>query len=131
MSQAAHCSAAESRVREYFAAFHRGDSEAYARQWVYPACLWSGGRWSSYASPAECAAANAAYERQLRADGMAAGSIVALESTPLTESSVWVRGTFTRERSDGTLLATIRSSYVVVDTADGWRIATCLVESAR
>lgn len=115
-------------IRRYFDAFHADDSAAYAAQWVYPACFWSGGRWSAYADEAACAAGNAAYVREARAQGMTGGRIVMLRVEPLAPGVAIVHGVFTRERADGSVLAEVEAAYTTVQTAAGWKVAVCVVK---
>ncbi|MCZ8129979.1 MAG: hypothetical protein O9284_01560 [Steroidobacteraceae bacterium] len=115
-------------IRRYFEAFQAGDHEAYAAQWVYPACFWSGAKWWSYPDAAACAAGNAEYERAARAEGMAGGRILMLRVEPLSPDAALVHGTFTRERADGSVIAEIEAAYTTVRTSAGWRVAACVVK---
>lgn len=115
-------------IRRHFDAFHADDAAAYAAQWVYPACFWSGGRWSAYADEAACAAGNGAYVREARAQGMTGGRIVMLRVEPLAPGVAIVHGVFTRERADGSVLAEVEAAYTTVQTEAGWKVAVCVVK---
>ncbi len=117
------------RVRAYFDAFHRGDSDAYADCWIYPACYWSAGTWSSVASAAEMARNNTAYERAQRDAGMTGGEVLQLDCLPLGADAALVRGRFTRTRRDGSVMAVIEADYTVVRSAGAWKVAVCVVQS--
>ena len=116
------------RVREYFAAFLRGDSEAYAAQWVYPACIFSGGRWTALANPQACRESNEHYTRSARAQGMKGGRILELTARADGRDAAWVDGRFAREGAAGRVIAETRASYLVLHTDEGWRVAVCIVK---
>ena len=118
------------RIRTYFDAFHRDDSEGYAACWLYPACYWSGGSWSVIPTPADMARNNAAYAKAQRAAGMSGGKIVSLECEPLGVDAALVKGTFTRTATDGTLIATVQAAYTVVRVDAAWKVAVCVTQSA-
>jgi len=116
------------RVREYFAAFLRGDSEAYAAQWVYPACIHAQGRWQAMANPAACRESNDRYLREARDQGMKGGRILELNARAEGRNAAWVDGRFSREGPAGRVIAETRASYLVVRTGDDWRVAVCVVK---
>jgi hypothetical protein len=116
-------------VRRYFEAFHAGDGAAYAAQWVYPACVWSDGRWTAFATPAACASGIDAHVQSARARGMAGGRILMLRVEPMAQDVAVVHGLFTRDRADGSVLHEVEAAYTTVRTADGWRVAVCVVKS--
>jgi hypothetical protein len=115
-------------IRRYFDAYLAGDSAGYAAQWVYPACVWSGGRWSAYANAAACARANDEYTRKARAEGIVGGRIVMLRVEPTTEDVAVVHAVFERERADGTVAGETETAYTTVRTEAGWRVAVCIVK---
>jgi hypothetical protein len=115
-------------IRRYFDAFLAGDSLAYAEQWVYPACVWKDGRWSAYANASACARGNDEYTFAVRAQGAVGGRIVMLRAEPVSEDVAIVHGVFTRERADGRVLQEVEAAYTTVRTADGWRVAVCIVK---
>jgi hypothetical protein len=115
-------------VRRYFEAFLAGDSHAYAQQWVYPACVWKDGRWSAYPTAAACARGNDDYTFAVRAQGAVGGRIVMLRAEPVTPDVAIVHGVFTRERADGRVLQEVEAAYTTVRTAEGWRVAVCIVK---
>lgn len=114
------------RVQAYFAAFLRGDSRAYAEQWTYPACFFSGGRWTALPDAAACRTSNDRYTAQARADGMVTGRILELTARAEGPRAAWVDGRFAREDAGGRLLLETRASYLVVRTEEGWRVAVCV-----
>ena len=116
------------RIREYFAAFLRGDSEAYAAQWVYPAGLFSGGRWRTLPNAAACRESNERYTREAQEQGMIGGRILELTARAEGPAAAWVDGRFSREGAAGRVIAETRASYLVVRTDDGWRVAVCVVK---
>jgi hypothetical protein len=116
------------RIREYFAAFLRGDSDAYAAQWVYPACIQSKGQWRALANPAACRESNENYLREAREQGMVGGRILELTARAEGADAAWVEARFSREGAAGRVIAETRSSYLVVRTADGWRVAVCVAK---
>jgi len=121
--------AALERIREYFAAAQRGDSEGYAAQWVYPACVYTGGQWQALPNPESCRESNDRYQRELRDMGVSGGRILELAAREIGPGSAWVDGRFSREGAAGRVIAETRASYLVVRTIDGWRVAVCVVRS--
>lgn len=120
------------RIRAYFSAYHHGTSLDYAAHWVYPASLFSGGRWSSVADAATMARNNDDYAQAQQAAGAVGGEILGLECTDLGPDAALVRGRFARLRADGSRLADTAASYLVVKVArnDGeapvWKVAVCV-----
>lgn len=122
------------RVRSYFAAYHHGDSNDYAAQWTYPACLHSGGRWSVVPDAATMARGNDDYARAQHAAGATGGEILALECSPIGAGAALVRGRFARLRVDGSRLDEVAANYVVVrleglEGDEAWKVAVCLTGS--
>ena len=116
------------RIREYFAAFQRGDSDAYAEQWVYPACFLADGRWSTLLDPVACRESNDRYHREAREQGMLGGRILELNARAEGPDAVWVEGRFSREGAAGRVIAETRAAYLVVRTDAGWRVAVCILK---
>ena len=116
------------RIRSYVAAFHRGDSEAYADQWVFPGSVYSQGVWRQTPDRATCVAGNDAYYNSALADGMVSGDIESLQVKCLGRDAALVEGVFTRFRADGSLMARIEAAYLVVRIDDAWRVAVCVVK---
>ncbi len=118
------------RIRSYFHAYHHGDSNDYAAQWVYPACLHSGGRWNVVADAAAMARGNDEYARAQRAAGAVGGEILSLEGSAVGDEAVLVRGRFARLRADGSRLEDATASYLVVKVVGAaaveWKVAVCL-----
>jgi hypothetical protein len=121
--------AALDRVREYFAAVQRGDSEAYAAQWVYPACVYTGGQWQALPNPAACRESNDRYLYELRDMGVTGGRILELTAREVGPGAAWVDGRFSREGAAGRVIAETRASYLVLRTGEGWRVAVCVARS--
>ena len=115
-------------IRRYFDAYVAGDSADYAAQWVYPACVWSGGRWTAYPNATACALGNDEYVQAARTAGIVGGRIVMLRVEPTSEDVALVHGVFTRERADGSVAAETEAAYTTVRTAAGWRVAVCVVK---
>jgi hypothetical protein len=119
------------RIRSYFAAFHRGDSLAYARQWSYPAGVLLDGQWNAVPDAETMARDNEAYLRAQRAAGMAGGEILAMTCEDIGPDAALVRARFSRLRADGSRLADAAASYLVVRLATAgveptWKVAVCL-----
>lgn len=125
-------SAQETEIRrtitDYFEAFHRSDSSRFADQWAYPASVWSHGEWWQIPDRETCVSANAAYEQEARAQGMAGGRILEMQVSPLGQTSALVSGAFSRLREDGSLIGTVEASYVVIRTGRGWKVAVCVMK---
>lgn len=115
-------------IRRYFAAYQRGDSEAYADCWVYPAATFSGGIWRTTATPVEMARGNDAYTRLLRERGITGGQIVSLEVQNLGNNAASVRGRFTRTDQTGGVIETVAATYLAVMVGGEWRVAVCVAE---
>jgi len=111
------------RIREYFAAFQRGDSDAYAQQWVL-----AGGRWSTWLTPEACRESNERYHREAREQGMLGGRILELAARAEGADAAWVEGRFSREGAAGRVIAETRAAYLVVRTDEGWRVAVCVLK---
>ncbi len=120
------------RIRSYFEAFHHGDSLDYARQWAYPAGLFADGQWTAVPDAESMARNNDAYARAQREAGLAGGEILALTCEEIGPEAAMVRGRFSRLRADGSRLADVAASYLVVrvTTSAGtptWKVAVCLM----
>ena len=120
--------ACKARVRAYFESFHRGDSQAYADQWVFPGSVYSQGEWRQIADRAACIAGNDAYYETAIQQGMASGEIEDLQVMALGSAAAIVEGCFSRRRSDGSLISRIEAAYLVVRCDDGWKVAVCVVK---
>ena len=117
------------RIRDYFAAALQGDADAYAGQWTYPACIFSDGQWQALANPEACRESNDRYLAGLRDMGVTGGRILELTAREVGPGAAWVDGRFSREGAAGRVIAETRASYLVLRTADGWRVAVCVVRS--
>ena len=115
-------------IRRYFAAYQRGDSEAYADCWVYPAATFSGGIWRTAATPLEMARGNEEYTRLLRERGITGGQIISLEVQETGKSAAMVHGSFTRLDQTGAIVERVAANYLAVRLAGVWRVAVCVVE---
>ena len=121
--------ACRARIEAYFEAFHRGDSEGYADNWLFPGSIYSDGAWRQVPDRAACVAGNDAYYQHALDAGMVSGAIEALEVTPLGADAALVDGRFTRTRADGSLIARINAAYLVVRAADDWKVAVCVAKN--
>jgi hypothetical protein len=117
------------RIRAYVDAFHRGDSEAYADQWVFPGSVYSHGVWRQTPDRAACVAGNEAYYNSSVDEGLASGEIESLEVKSLGADAGLVEGVFLRYRADGSLMARIEAAYLVVRRDEGWKVAVCVVKT--
>ncbi len=120
------------RIRSYFEAFHHGNSHDYASQWVYPASLFADGHWSAVPDAGTMARNNDAYAQAQRDAGMSGGEILALTCEEIGPEAAMVRGRFSRLRADGSRLADVAASYLVVRVAVAggsptWKVAVCLM----
>jgi hypothetical protein len=116
------------RIRHYFMAFLHGDSEAYAAQWVYPACIYSRGRWSALPDAAACRESNELYKRRAREQGVTGGRILELNAHAEGPDAAWVDGRFSREGAAGQVIVEARAAYLVVRHGDSWRVAVCVMK---
>lgn len=112
-------------LEAYFDAFHRSDSERYADLWRYPASVWSHGEWWQIPDRETCVTANRAYEQEARAQGVAGGRILRLDVRFLGATSALATGLFARLRTDGSTLATVEASYLLV-REEQWKIVVCI-----
>ena len=128
MMKEADKQACADRIRAYVDAFHRGDSEAYADQWVFPGSVHSQGVWRQTPDRATCVANNAVYYNSAVADGLASGEIESLDVKSLGPDAGLEEGVFTRYRADGSLMARIEAAYLVVRVDNGWKVAVCVVK---
>ena len=119
----------EACVREYFAAYNRGDSRGYADSYIFPALIWYGATPDLKTSHAETVASNDAYSAARAAEGMVGSEIERMTVHTITEVAVLVHVDFIRLYADGRRLPG-RSNYIVVKTGSGWRIGSCLLPPA-
>ncbi len=126
---AADLEAAQDRIRSYFDAYLRGDSAAYAEQWVYPACVYSHGRWWAMADSAACVAANEEYQRGALARGMIGGRLLELSARAEGRDTVWVDARFSREGTAGQVIDEVRAACLVVRDGPAWRVAVCVLRN--
>jgi hypothetical protein len=117
---------AQDRIREYFAAALRGDADACAEQWVYPACILAAGHWSAMADAAACREALEEQFGRARAGGVTGGRILELSARAEGRHAAWVEGRFSQEGVAGRVIAETRRSYLVVNSMTDWRIAVCV-----
>ncbi|HSN73058.1 MAG TPA: nuclear transport factor 2 family protein [Steroidobacteraceae bacterium] len=122
----------EARVRAtleaYFDAFHSSDSERYADLWSYPASVWSHGEWWQIPDRETCVETNRAYEQEARAQGMAGGRILRLDVRFLGRTSALATGLFSRLAPDGSTLATVEASYLLVEKDEQWKVVVCVLK---
>jgi ketosteroid isomerase-like protein len=116
----------EACVREYFAAYNRGDSKAYADTYVFPALIWYGAVPEVKTSHAETVASNDAYTAARQAEGMTGSVLRSLRVHEITAVAVLVEADFLRLYADGRRLPG-RSTYTVIKTAQGWKIGGCFL----
>lgn len=116
----------EACVREYFAAYNRGDSKGYADTYTFPALIWYGATAEVKTSHAETIASNDAYTAARTAEGMIGSEIERMTVHPITEVAVLVHVDFMRIYKDGRRLPG-RSNYTVIKTAEGWKIGGCFL----
>ena len=91
------------------------------------------GQWTAVPDAESMARSNDAYARAQREAGMAGGEVLALACEDLGPDAAMVRGRFSRLRADGSRLADVAASYLVVrvggDAAGpaAWKVAVCLM----
>lgn len=115
------------RVREYFAAWLRGDHEACAAQWVYPACIYSQGCWQALPNTQAWRGSNERHADEARRQGVTGGRILELTARAEGRGAAWVEGRFSREGAAGRVIAEVQAGHLVVKCGDDWRIAVCVV----
>lgn len=119
----------EACIREYFAAFNRGDSVGYADTYVFPALIWYGAKPDLRTSHAETVASNDSYAAARQAEGLIGSEIDEIRTHEITEVAVLAQVKFTRLYKDGRRLPG-RSNYTVVKTQHGWKISGCFLPPA-
>lgn len=119
--------AAQERIKVYFDALLRGDSAAYADQWVYPACVYSMGRWWAMADREACVVTNEGYQREAIARGMIGGRLLEMSARAEGRDTAWVDVRFSREGSAGQVIDEIRAACLVVRDGQLWRVAVCVL----
>lgn len=119
----------EGRLRSYLAAFERGDPEAYADQFVFPACILADGRWVGIGTREECLEMCRTWTREAREDGSHGGETREMQVTPLVDGAAMIHLRYQRLRADGSALAQISAHYLMLEVGDTWKIATIVGEA--
>lgn len=113
---------------DYADAFSRRAVERIQALWSFPAFLCSGGRQTAFDSDAfraNTVKLCAFYDRQ----GVAHAEKQVLELSRLTETTASVRTADTLRDADGRVVAAWEHVYLLVETADGIRLAAALPEN--
>jgi hypothetical protein len=112
-------------VRRAVAALLAGDTAAFVAEWVYPACIFSDGRWAAQADEAALAAWLAARRRADERRGMPGGRIALLRADTVGARVALVYALIERDpAAAGSTESEL--ACLVVRTAPGWKVAVAL-----
>ena len=121
--------AIEARLRAYLAAFERGDPEAYAEQFTFPARIWDGENWVGIPDRETCLKKCQSWVQEAREAGATRGAILDMRIIPLLSRAAINQLRYQRVGPDGRATENIRPAYLMLKLDDGWKIATIVGES--
>jgi hypothetical protein len=113
-------------VRQYLSAAGAGDGPSAASFWVYPACRYLRGHWSSYADGWAGALGHLEESRSRAAQGVAAIRIQGLRAELLGTGAALVHAVLDHVGLSGERIETVEPVYTLVETHEGWRLAVAL-----
>ena len=130
MFKAAEEEAIRERLRTYLSVFEKGDPEAYADQFRFPACIWANGTWTGVPDREACLETVAGYMRDVREIGGDRGEIHEMKIIELLPRVAINQLTYQRLDTDGKPVENVRANYLMLKGEDGsWRIAMVAGES--
>ncbi len=130
MLEAGDEEAIRERLRTYLSVFEKGDPEAYADQFQFPACIWGNGTWTGIPDREACLEAVAGYMHQVRNIGGESGAIHEMTIIELLPRVAINQLNYQRLDADGQPVENVRANYLMLKSDDGsWRIATVAGES--
>jgi hypothetical protein len=121
------------RYLDTYAACGRGEVEDVERlleHYAVPLLLTADAGVVSLTTGADVVAAARQQIEGMRAAGYDRSEVLDLDVSVLNATTALVRGRFARLRSDGSEIERLRTAYLVVDGAQGRRIAALVVEAA-
>jgi hypothetical protein len=121
--------AIRTRLRTYLSVFERGDAEAYADQFVFPAAIWANGTWSGVPDRQACLDLVRGYQAQVRQIGGTSGKILEMQVIELLPRVAVNRLRYQRIGADGRPVENVRANYLMLEQDGEWRIATIAGES--
>jgi hypothetical protein len=121
--------AIRARLRTYLAVFEKGDFQAYADQFAFPAGIWANGTWMGVPDRAACLALVQGYHGQARDIGTARGEILDMTVLPLLPRVAVNQLRYRRLAADGRPVENVRANYVMLKRDGEWRIAMIAGES--
>ncbi len=121
--------AIEARLHAYLAAFEKGDAEAYAEQFTFPACIWDGVNWIAIPDRETCLKKCQSWVQEAREAGAARGATLDMRIIPLLSKAAVNQLSYQRVGPDGRATENIRAAYLMLKLDDGWKIATVVGES--
>ncbi len=118
------------RLRTYLSVFEKGDPEAYADQFRFPACIWGNGTWTGVPDREACLATVAGYMQEVRDVGGERGAIHEMKIIELLPRVAINQLTYQRLDAGGQPVENVRANYLMLKGDDGsWRIAMVAGES--
>lgn len=108
---------------DYCAAFRPGNIAAIAKLYHLPVTMMVGEQISTLNSEQRVVDMLEAIVRSLVARGFDHSRVDDCYIHPLTSNSALISATFSRLKTDGTVLEQLGATYTVVNTDDGYRIA--------
>ena len=121
--------AIRARLRTYLSVFEKGDAEAYADQFVFPAAIWANGTWSGVPDRQACLDLVRGYHAQVKHVGGTTGRILDMTVIELLPRVAVNQLRYQRIGSDGRPVENVRANYLMLEQNGEWRIATIAGES--
>jgi ketosteroid isomerase-like protein len=119
----------EARLRAYLAAFEKGDAEAYADQFVFPAAIWASGAWTGVPDRRACLELVRGYTAHVNDLGAVRGRILEMNVIELLPRVAVNQLRYQRLGAGGQVVENVRASYLMLEQDGEWRIATIAGES--
>jgi hypothetical protein len=116
--------AIRARLRNYLSVFEKGDAEAYADQFVFPAAIWANGAWTGVPDREACLALVRGYHAQVRHIGGVSGRILEMKVIELLPRVAVNQLRYQRIGADGRVVESVKANYLMLEQDGDWRIAT-------
>jgi hypothetical protein len=121
--------AIQARLRTYLSVFEKGDAEAYADPFVFPAAIWANGSWSGVPDRQACLDLVRGYHAQVRPVGGVTGKILEMQVIELLPRVAVNRLRYQRIGADGRPVENVLANYLMLEQGGEWRIASIAGES--
>ncbi|MHB8383891.1 MAG: nuclear transport factor 2 family protein [Candidatus Binataceae bacterium] len=116
----------EAFYRAYIDAFNREDIDSYSDFFMPGYSLILPDNVATYATAAELQRYSAQAFIDVKSRGWTRSAVDLLKVTPLGDNQAMILAEVTRYRGDESVLLRARVSYIVIRTAQGWKIAAMI-----